>query len=88
MDQKIAVMKGYTGMDVRKIYDELYMRAEILEYMISLGILEYDEVLEILLWVQGVGIEKAHNKLKNDAMMKLGFEIEKEIAIKLGKKVD
>ena len=88
LDQKIAVMKGYTGMDVRKIYDELYMRAEILEYMISLGILEYDEVLETLLWVQGAGIEKAHKKLKNDAMMKLGFEIEKEIAIKLGKKVD
>ena len=75
-------------MDVRKIYDELYMRAEILEYMISLGILEYDEVLETLLWVQGVGIEKAHKKLKNDAMMKLGFEIEKEIALKLGLKVD
>jgi len=88
LDQKIAVMKGYTGMDVRKIYDELYMRAEILEYMISLGILEYDEVLETLLWVQGVGIEKAHKKLKNDAMMKLGFEIEKEIALKLGLKVD
>jgi len=38
--------------------------------------------------VQGVGIEKAHKKLKNDAMMKLGFEIEKEIALKLGLKVD
>ena len=81
-------MKGYTGMDVRKIYDELYMRAEILEYMITLGILEYDEVLENLLWIQGVGIEKAHSKFKNEAMMKQGFEIEKQIAVKLGKKVD
>ncbi len=88
LDQKIAIMKGYTGMDVRKIYDELYMRAEILEYMISLGILEYDDVLDNLLWVQGVGIEKAHSKYKNDAMMKLGFEIEKQIAVKLGKTVD
>ncbi|MCJ7731897.1 type II/IV secretion system ATPase subunit [Candidatus Bathyarchaeota archaeon] len=88
LDQKIAVMKGYTGMDVRKIYDELYMRAEILEYMISLGILEYDDVLDNLLWVQGAGLEKAHNKFKNDAMMKLGFEIEKQIAVKLGKTVD
>jgi len=41
LDQKIAVMKGYTGADVRKIYDELYMRAEILEYMVALDILEY-----------------------------------------------
>ncbi|TFH17349.1 hypothetical protein E4H04_05180 [Candidatus Bathyarchaeota archaeon] len=88
LDQKIAVMKGYTGMDVRKIYDELYMRAEILEYMISLGILEYDDVLDNLLWVQGAGLEKAHSKYKNDAMMKLGFEIEKQIAVKLGKTVD
>ncbi len=88
LDQKIAVMKGYTGADVRKIYDELYMRAEILEYMIALDILEYDDVLENLLWVQGAGFEQAHKKFKNDAMMKLGFEIEKEIAIKLGKKVD
>jgi flagellar protein FlaI len=88
LDQKIAVMKGYTGADVRKIYDELYMRAEILEYMIALDILEYDDVLENLLWIQGVGVEQAHKKFKNDAMMKLGFEIEKEIAVKLGKKVD
>lgn len=88
LDQKIAVMKGYTGSDVRKIYEELYMRAEILEYMIAMDILEYDEVLETILWVQGVGIEQAHNKLKNEAMSKLGFEIEKEIAVKLGKKVD
>ncbi len=88
LDQKIAVMKGYTGMDVRKVYDELYMRAEILEYLISLGVLEYYDVLENLLWIQGAGIEKAHKKYKNDAMMKLGFEIEKQVAIKLGKKVD
>jgi len=44
--------------------------------------------LEAGLWVQGAGFEQAHKKFKNDAMMKLGFEIEKEIAIKLGKKVD
>jgi archaeal flagellar protein FlaI len=88
LDNKIAVMKGYTGNEVRKIYDDLYMRAEILEYMIAAEILEYDEVLEALLWTQGQGIEPAHAHFKREAMMKKGLEIETEIAIKLGKKVD
>jgi len=85
LDNKIAVMKGYTGTEVRKIYDDLYMRAEILEYMIASDILEYDEVLDGLLWTQGVGIEKAHAHFKKEAMLKKGLEIEKEIAVKLGK---
>jgi flagellar protein FlaI len=88
LDNKIAVMKGYTGTEVRKIYDDLYMRAEILEYMIAADILEYDEVLDGLLWTQGVGIEKAHAHFKKEAMLKKGLEIEKEIAVKLGKRVD
>ena len=88
LDNKIAVMKGYTGTEVRKIYDDLYNRAEILEYMIAADILEYDEVLDALLWTQGVGIEQAHAHFKREAMMKKGLEIETEIAIKLGKKVD
>ena len=88
LDNKIAVMKGYTGNEVRKIYDDLYMRAEILEYMIAADVLEYDPVLEALLWTQGVGIEQAHAHFKKEAMMKKGLEIETEIAIKLGKKVD
>ena len=79
---------GYTGNEVRKIYDDLYMRAEILEYMIAAEILNYDEVLESLLWIQGVGVEPAHAHFKKEAMMKKGLEIETEIAIKLGKKVD
>ncbi len=77
-----------SGNEVRKIYDDLYMRAEILEYMIAADILEYDPVLEALLWTQGAGIEKAHAHFKKEAMMKKGLEIETEIAIKLGKKVD
>ena len=85
LDNKIAVMKGYTGTEVRKIYDDLYMRAEILEYMIASDILEYDEVLDGLLWTQGVGIERAHAHFKKEAMLKKGLEIEKEIAVKLGK---
>jgi flagellar protein FlaI len=83
LDSKIAIMKGYTGTDIKKIYDELYMRAEILEYMIALGILEYDDVLENLLYVQGVGIEQAHSKLKRMALTKLGQGVEAQIKKKV-----
>ncbi|TRO53881.1 hypothetical protein E2P71_05435 [Candidatus Bathyarchaeota archaeon] len=83
LDNKIAIMKGYTGIEIKKIYDELYMRAEILEYMIVLGILEYDDVLENLLYVQGVGIEQAHSKLRRMALTKFGQGIEAEIKKKV-----
>jgi flagellar protein FlaI len=83
LDNKIAIMKGYTGIDIKKIYDELYMRAEILEYMIALKILEYDDVLENLLYVQGVGLEKAHSKLRRMALTKFGQGIEAEIKKKV-----
>ncbi|MBN2335081.1 type II/IV secretion system ATPase subunit [Candidatus Bathyarchaeota archaeon] len=83
LDNKIAVMKGYTGMEVKKIYDELYMRAEILEYMIALGVLEYEEVFDQLLYVQGIGIEQAHARLRRQALMKLGHGIESVIKKKV-----
>ena len=83
LDNKIAIMKGYTGIDIRKIYDELYMRAEVLEYMIALGILEYDDVMENLLYVQGVGIQQAHSKLRRMSLTKFGQGIEAEIKKKV-----
>ena len=86
LDNKIALMKGYTGMEIKKIYDELFMRAEILEYMIELDILEYDDVLESLLYVQGVGLEVAHSHFKRQAITKLGFEVEQTIAERVGRK--
>jgi flagellar protein FlaI len=84
LDNKIAIMKGYTGAEIKKIYDELFMRAEILEYMIALGILEYDDVLDYVLYVQGVGIEQAHGRLRRQALMKLGHGIEQEVKNKVG----
>lgn len=84
LDNKIAIMKGYTGTEIKKIYDELFMRAEILEYMIALGILEYDDVLDSILYVQGVGIEQAHARLRRQALMKLGHGVEQEVKSKVG----
>lgn len=83
LDNKIAIMKGYTGAEIKKIYDELFMRAEILEYMIALGVLEYDDVLDYILYVQGVGIEQAHARLRRQALMKLGHGVEQEVKMKV-----
>ncbi|NIM46402.1 MAG: flagellar protein FlaI [Nitrososphaeria archaeon] len=83
LDSKVAVMRGYSGEEMRNIYDEMYMRAEILEYMIVLGILSYQDSLQNIRLVQRVGVEAAHKRYKEMAIAKLGSKIEKEIEGKL-----
>lgn len=85
LDAKIAVMRGYEDEDIPKIYDELYDRAEILEYMIALGILEYDDVIREIQWIQQVGVEAAHQRYKRMALMEIGSHIEQEITEKVGR---
>ena len=88
LDAKIAVMRGYDDTEVPKIYDDLYDRAEILEYMIMLGILEYDDVLKNLRWVQQVGIEAALARYKRMAMMEIGADVEAKVIKKVGREDD
>jgi len=83
LDSKVAVMRGYTGAQVTKIYDELYRRAEILEYMIALDILAYDEVVEHFRRIQRMDIEEAYKTYKRMAVRKLGRGIEREVKEKL-----
>jgi len=85
LDSKIAVMRGYEDHEIPKIYDELYDRAEILEYMIRLGILKYDEVIKNLRWIQQVGVDRALSRYKRQGIMELGGDIEKEISEKVGR---
>jgi len=85
LDSKIAVMRGYEGTEVKKIYIEMYKRAEIIEFLIALGIKGYQEVTEAVQWVQNVGVEAAHSRYKRMCLMKFGYEIEQKIAQKVGK---
>ena len=85
LDAKIAVMRGYEDHEIPKIYDELYDRAEILEYMIALGKLDYDDVLKDLQWIQQVGVETALTKFKRQARMDIGGDIERSISEKVGR---
>ncbi|HIH87673.1 TPA: type II/IV secretion system ATPase subunit [Candidatus Bathyarchaeota archaeon] len=85
LDSKIAIMRGYQGTEVKKIYVEMYKRAEILEFLLALGIKGYQEVTEAIQWVQNVGVDAAHNRYKRLCLTKFGYEIEQKIAQKVGK---
>ncbi|MBD3207293.1 secretion system protein E [Candidatus Bathyarchaeota archaeon] len=84
MDSKIAVMRGLPENMVNKIYDELFQRAEILEYMILLDIVSYNEVVQNIVWIQRVGIELAYQRYHDMIVKKFGREIIREIKEKLG----
>jgi len=85
LDAKIATMRGYEGADVKKIYVEMYKRAEILEFLLALGIKGYQEVVDAIQWVQNVGVDAAHSRYKRMCLTKFGYEIEQKIAQKIGK---
>lgn len=79
LDTKIAIMRGLSGYEIRRIYDELEMRAKILELMLMLGITDYWEVWDNLKWIHRVGVEKAYHKYRRMCMMKYGAKAEKLI---------
>ena len=83
LDEKIAVMRGLSGHQVRKVYEELQMRAEILEFMLMLGITDYWDVWKNLKWIHNVGIERAHHRYKRACMMKYGPKIEEMVSVRV-----
>ncbi len=85
LDSKIAIMRGLSGYEIRKIYEELYQRSEILEYMLKLGITDYWEVWESFSWISRVGIERAYHKYKRMCLMKFGSKVEEAIKAKVGR---
>jgi len=74
LETKIAVMKGLSGRSIRKIYEELDLRAKIIDLMRKLNIRNYWDVWNTLVWIHNIGIEKAYEKLRRQAMFKLGPE--------------
>jgi flagellar protein FlaI len=83
LDSKIAVMRGFDAANTPKIYEEMYKRAEILEYLIVLNILSYQEVLENILAIGRMGIEKAYVFYQKKAVEKAGLKIVEEVRKKV-----
>ena len=76
-------MRGLDAQNTMKIYEEMFQRAEILEYLIVLNILSYQEVLENLLSISRMGIIPAHEYYRKKAIEKSGASIEQIIAKKV-----
>lgn len=69
-ETKLSIMRGVPGYRIKELYDELELRAEILELLVKLKVFDYDEVWEKIKWVHSVGISRAYSKLKNLAFIK------------------
>ena len=84
LDSKIAVVRGFSEDEAHLIYDELNKRAEILEYMVLLDIISYEEVVTNIVWTQKVGVDIAYERYQNDCIKKHGRNIVVKIQEKLG----
>jgi flagellar protein FlaI len=83
LDSKIAVMRGLDSQNTKLLYEEMFQRAEILEYLIVLGILSYKDVLDNILMVKRMGVKEAHAFLSGKAIQKMGAKIEEDIRKKV-----
>lgn len=84
LETKVAVMKGISKYHIRKIYEELEIRAQILKYMLELKILDYSEVWRNLVWIHHVGAKVAHERYRQTYSAKFGFPLkEKPLIINL-----
>jgi flagellar protein FlaI len=83
LDSKIAVMRGFDSQNTKLLYEEMFQRAEILEYLIVLGILSYKDVLDNILMVKRMGVKEAHAFLRGKAIQKMGAKIEDDIRKKV-----
>lgn len=80
LETKIAAMKGISGYEIKKIYEELELRAKILDFMVKLEIFDYYEVWQNLTWIYNVGLEQAYHKYRKMCMFKLGPHVVTEKA--------
>ncbi len=64
LEEKIATMKGLSLREKRKIYDELFLRRDILKLMAENNIIDYYDVWEHLKAIHQIGLEEAYNKLR------------------------
>ncbi len=72
LETKIAAMKGISGYEIKKIYEELELRAKILDFMVKLEIFDYYEVWRNLSWIYSVGLEQAYHKYRKMCMFRFG----------------
>lgn len=63
LEYKIAPQRSLAGREVRKIYDELEMRAKIIQKMVDYGIFDYYDVWRVISKVYQLPIEDALRRI-------------------------
>ncbi len=66
-ETKIALMRGIPAWRMKELYDELELRAKILDLLVKLEIFDYDAVWDKIRWIHRIGLEEAYTKLRRQA---------------------
>ncbi|MCF8884479.1 MAG: type II/IV secretion system ATPase subunit [Aigarchaeota archaeon] len=74
LENKIAVMKGIGRRDLRKIYDELEIRAKFLTELINQNVLDYYDVWRAVKYAYNVGVERALEDIQRGGRQWLSTE--------------
>lgn len=69
LENKIARMKGIPQREMRRIYEELLMREEILRLLGELGVVNYYDVWRIIKKVRCIGLERSLEKLRRGELL-------------------
>ncbi|RLG75875.1 MAG: flagellar protein FlaI [Thermoprotei archaeon] len=69
LEEKIAVMKGVSRKDMKRIYEELELRASFLRALVRRKIFNYYDVWRAIVKSYELGIEKALKKLENEGTL-------------------
>ena len=68
LEEKIAMMHGLSGKNIKKIYIELENREEILKILAEKKIFDYYELWAYIKKISGMGIEKSLSMLRKGEM--------------------
>jgi flagellar protein FlaI len=67
LEQKIAVMRGYSRREIRKIYRDLEKRAKILDILIKRNVFDYYDVWRAIKNIYELGVDRALLMLERGA---------------------
>ena len=64
LENRIAVMKGLTRSELRKIYRELELRAGFLQALVERKIFDYEQVWKTIKQAYTLGVEQVYEQIR------------------------
>ena len=65
LENRVAVMKGISRGELRKIYRELELRANFLSKLVDLGVFDYFEVWRVINQAYVIGVERVMDLIES-----------------------